>query len=522
MNRDASLAQLLSRTDAWDMAIIGGGATGVGVALDAAARGYSVCLLEMSDLGKGTSSRSTKLIHGGVRYLQQGNISLVTEALRERGILRQNAPHLVHDLAFVVPNYQWWEAPFYGIGMKVYDLLAGQYGFGKSRHLSRDEVLARIPALETHGLRGGVLYYDGQFDDARLLIDLALTASQLGAVILNYAKVVELSRDTDGLVSGLSFIDLETDLRHRIAARCIVNATGPFSDDIRKLDDPQARRIIAPSQGVHLVLDRAFLGGQSAIMVPRTSDGRVMFAIPWHDRTLLGTTDTPIQQVNLEPIPQQQEIDFILETSGQYLSYRPTRADVRSVFAGIRPLVSESDESSTAALSREHTIEVSKSGLLSIAGGKWTTYRRMAQDCVDQAAVLAGLDKRPCPTTTLRIHGWHQHAEQFGDLRTYGSAAPQIQELIESDPALGLPLHESISLCAAQVIWAVRQEMARTVDDVLARRTRALLLDARAAVALAPAVAQLMATELSRDQPWQQEQVAQFSALARHYIVQPA
>ena len=256
-------------------------------------------------------------------------------------------------------------------------------------------------------------------------------------------------------------------------------------------------------------------------MVPRTSDGRVMFAIPWHDRTLLGTTDTPIQQVGLEPVPQQQEIDFILETSGQYLSYRPTRADVRSVFAGIRPLVSESDESPTATLSREHTIEVSKSGLLSIAGGKWTTYRRMAQDCVDQAAVLAGLDKRPCPTTTLRIHGWHQHAEQFGELGIYGSAAPQIQELIESDPALGRPLHESMSICAAQVIWAVRQEMARTVDDVLARRTCALLLDARAAAAMAPAVAQLMAAELGRDIRWQQEQVAQFSALARHYTVQP-
>jgi glycerol-3-phosphate dehydrogenase len=521
MNRDASLAKLLARTDPWDIVIIGGGATGVGAALDAAARGYAVCLLEMSDLGKGASSRSTKLIHGGVRYLQQGNISLVTEALRERGTLRHNAPHLVHDLAFVVPNYLWWEAPFYGIGMKVYDLLAGQYGFGKSRRLSREEVLARIPTLETNGLRGGVLYYDGQFDDSRLLIDLAQTADAQGAVILNYAKVVELTRDADGLLCGLSFIDLERNTRHAVAARCIVNATGPFSDDIRLLDDPQVRRIIAPSQGVHLVVDRSFLPGDSAIMVPRTSDGRVMFAIPWHDRTLLGTTDTPIHQVTLEPLAQPQEIDFILETSGQYLSRRPTRADVRSVFVGIRPLVMDSDESSSASLSREHTIQISPSGLLSIAGGKWTTYRRMAQDSIDQAAVLAGLDKRPCPTATLPIHGWHLQAEQFGDLRFYGAAAPQIRELIDADPELGRPLHESSPICAAQVIWAVRHEMARTVDDVLARRTRALLLDARAAISMAAPVAALLAAELKRDERWKQDQIAQFTALAGQYVLSP-
>jgi glycerol-3-phosphate dehydrogenase len=520
MDRDASLAQLLSRTDPWDIAVIGGGATGVGVALDAASRGYSVCLLEMSDLGKGASSRSTKLIHGGVRYLQQGNISLVMEALKERGILRRNAPHLVHDLAFVVPNYQWWEAPFYGIGMKVYDMLAGKYGFGKSRHLSREEVLARIPTLETNGLRGGVLYYDGQFDDSRLLIDLAITATQHGAVLLNYAKVVELTRDSDGFLCGLSFVDLETNARHIVRARCLVNATGPFSDDIRTLDDPQSRPSIAPSQGVHLVLDRSFLPGDSAIMVPRTSDGRVMFAIPWHDRTLLGTTDTPIDQVTLEPIPQPQEIDFILETSGQYLSRRPTRSDVRSVFAGIRPLVRDSEQSSTSALSRDHTIHIAASGLLTIAGGKWTTYRRMAQDCVDHAALLARLDDRPCATATLPIHGSHLHAEQFGDLRAYGSAAPQILELMDCDPDLSRPLHADLPICAAQVIWAVRREMARTVDDCLARRTRALLLDARAAIAMAPRVAQLMAAELRRDSRWQQDQISQFTAMARQYLVQ--
>ena len=395
MNRAQSIEKLASRSEPWDIAVIGGGATGVGIAVDAASRGYSVCLVEMSDFGKGTSSRSTKLVHGGVRYLQQGNVSLVMEALKERGILRENAPHLVHDLAFVVPNYVWWEAPFYGIGMKVYDMLAGRYGFGKSRHLSKKEVLERIPTLETEGLRGGVLYFDGQFDDSRLLIDLAQTAEEHGAVLVNYVKVVELKHDAEGFLAGVRCIDVETGTHHEIASRCVINATGAFSDGVRRLDDPTANSLIAPSQGVHLVLDRSFLPGDSAIMVPHTSDGRVMFAIPWHDRALLGTTDTPIEAVELEPTPQEQEIDFILETAARYLARVPTRADILSVYTGIRPLVKAS-EASTAALSREHTIHVSKSGLLSIAGGKWTTYRKMAEDCVDHAATLACLDERPC------------------------------------------------------------------------------------------------------------------------------
>jgi len=519
MDRQSSLNRLLSHGEPWDMAVIGGGATGVGIALDAASRGYSVCLLEMCDFGKGTSSRSTKLIHGGVRYLQQGNVSLVMEALKERGILRRNAPHLVHDLAFVVPNYEWWEAPFYGIGMKVYDMLAGRYGFGKSRRLSKEEVLEHIPTLETDGLRGGVLYYDGQFDDSRLLIDLAQTADEHGAALLNYAQVINLTHDSEGIVHGLTFLDIETNTKHTIAARCVINATGAFSDTVRKLEDPDAPAMIAPSQGVHLVLDRAFLPGDAAIMVPRTSDGRVMFAIPWHGRTLLGTTDTPITQIALEPLAQEQEIDFILDTASQYLSRAPTRDDIRSVFAGIRPLVKVSDVSRTAALSREHTIHVSRSGLLTIAGGKWTTYRKMAEDCVDHAATLARLDERPCVTRTLPIHGSHFHADTFGDLAYYGSAAPQIQELMDASPDLAMGLHDSLPIVAAQVIWSVRHEMARTADDVLARRTRALFLDARAAVAMAPKVARLMAREMGRDERWQQKQVADFDSIARYYLV---
>jgi glycerol-3-phosphate dehydrogenase len=519
MDREASIRRLLARTDPWDMAVIGGGATGVGIAVDAASRGYSVCLVEQCDFGKGTSSRSTKLVHGGVRYLQQGNVALVIEALKERGILRRNAPHLVHDLAFVVPNYIWWEAPFYGIGMKVYDLLAFRYGFGKSRHLDKEEVLARIPNLERKGLRGGVMYYDGQFDDSRLLINLAQTAENQGAVLLNYAPVVELTHDAEGFVDGIVFTDLESGTRHTTRARCVINAAGAFSDAIRKLSDPEARPMIAPSQGVHLMLDGSFLAGDSAIMVPRTSDGRVMFAIPWHGHTLLGTTDTPIEKVSLEPVALEEEIEFILETASRYLARRPTRSDILSVFAGIRPLVKSSEVASTAALSREHTIEVGRSGLLSIAGGKWTTYRKMAEDCVDHAATLAKLDERPCVTKTLNIHGYHPHADEFGDLSYYGSDAPALRELTTAAPELGRHLNPALPIQAAQVLWAVRHEMARTVDDVLSRRTRALILNAKAAIAMAPAVAKLMAAELGRDETWQNDQVAQFTALARGYLV---
>jgi glycerol-3-phosphate dehydrogenase len=519
MNRDTSLNRLLSHNDPWDMAVIGGGATGVGIAVDAASRGYSVCLLEQSDFGKGTSSRSTKLIHGGVRYLQQGNISLVMEALKERGILRQNAPHLVHDLAFVVPNYVWWEAPFYGIGMKVYDMLAGRFGFGKSRLLSREEVLQHIPTLEQDGLRGGVLYYDGQFDDSRLLINLAQTADEQGATLVNYARVVNLTHDAEGFVDGLVFRDVESGQEHTLVARCVINATGAFSDAVRRIDDPAAAPMIAPSQGVHVVLDRSFLPGDAAIMVPRTSDGRVMFAIPWHDRALLGTTDTPIQEPTLEPVPMEQEINFILETASQYLAKRPTRADVLSVFAGIRPLVKASEATNTAALSRDHTIHVAPSGLLTIAGGKWTTYRKMAEDCVDHAATLAKLDERPCVTRTLKIHGHHPNPDPSDTLSFYGSDAPAIRALIESNATLARPLHPALPICAAQVIWSARQEMARTVDDVLARRTRALLLNAAAAIAIAGEVAHLLAAELGRDEQWQLTQIAEFTAIGRNYVI---
>ncbi len=500
------------------MAIIGGGATGAGIAVDAAARGLQVVLLEQNDFGKGTSSRSTKLVHGGVRYLQQGNIPLVMEALKERGLLLQNAPHLVHNLEFVVPNYLWWEAPFYGIGLKMYDFLAGSHGFGPSKILSHDEVLKRIPMLEPEGLRGGVIYHDGQFDDSRLLINLLQTAEEQGAAVLNYARVIKLTKSSSGAVDGLVFRDEESDGEQAIAARCVINATGAFCDAVRRMDEAAAMPMIAPSQGVHLVLPREFLSGDSAIMVPHTPDGRVMFAVPWHDHVVVGTTDTPVAAATLEPRAQEREIDFILGTAGQYMARRPARSDILSVFAGIRPLVKAGSRASTAALSRDHTIQISASGLITTAGGKWTTYRKMAEDTVNRALERMTWPQRPCPTGDLPIHGCSLPVEEPGPLAHYGSDAGLINDLIRERPALGTPLHKSLPICGAQIVWAVRHEMARTLDDVLARRTRALFLNARAAMAMAPAVAELMAAELGRDENWRKKQIATFGEIAAGFL----
>jgi glycerol-3-phosphate dehydrogenase len=517
-SREAMLARLEQNQGPWDFVIIGGGATGVGIAVDAASRGYSVLLLEQSDFGKGTSSRSTKLVHGGVRYLEQGNISLVMEALKERGILRQNAPHLVSNLPFVVPNYDWWETPFYGIGLKVYNLLAGKYGFGDSSILSRDETLRRLPTIRTDGLRGGVVYYDGQFDDSRLLINLAQTAAEHGAALLNYAPVTALTTGSDGTVDGVRACDLETGRTFRAGARVVINATGPFADSVRRLADPHATPLIAPSQGIHLVFDKSFLPGESAIMVPHTRDGRVMFAIPWHGHTVVGTTDTPIAEAALEPRALESEIAFVLETAALYLHKAPTRADVLSVFAGVRPLVRTGDSRITAALSRDHTIHIDPSGMLTTAGGKWTTYRHMAEDTVDQAVDFARLPERPCITKGLHVHGYHQ-GPATGPLALYGSDAASILELAQAEPSLGAVLDQALPCTGAQVVWAARSEFARTVEDALARRCRALFLNAAAAIRMAPAAAVLMARELGRDAAWQRAQVAAFIDLAQGYML---
>ena len=519
MQRETMVSRMADRREPWDMVIVGGGATGGGIAVDAASRGYEVLLLERGDFGVGTSSRSTKLVHGGVRYLGQGNVSLVMEALKERGMLRRNAPHLVKDLAFVVPSYEWWESPFYGLGLKLYDQLSGKYRFGPTRRLSKEETLEMLPSIRTEGLRGGVIYYDGQFDDSRLLINLLTTAAEQGATVLNYAEVTALALDTEGLVSGVTVHDLESDREQALTARVVVNATGAFCDGLRQMADPSARSMVAPSQGAHLVFDGTFLRADSAIMVPHTTDGRVMFAIPWHGHTLVGTTDVALDHTPVEPRATEEEIEFILDTASRYLEHRPTRADILSVFAGVRPLVRTGDAANTAALSRDHTIHIDRSGLVTIAGGKWTTYRNMAEDCVNQAATLAGLEERPAVTRDLNIHGFHQHADRFGALALYGSDAPSIQNLTKAQPSLGSALHPSLPYVEAEVVWAVREEMARSVDDVLARRTRALFLNARAALAMAPRVATLMAAELGRDNAWQAAQLERFKAIASSYLV---
>jgi glycerol-3-phosphate dehydrogenase len=518
MQRNEMLRRLRERQAPWDIIVAGGGATGAGVAIDAATRGYDVLLLEQSDFGKGTSSRSTKLVHGGVRYLEQGNISLVMEALKERGLLLENAPHLVRNLAFVVPNYDWWETPFYGMGLKIYNLLAGKYGFGASRILSREETLEKLPAIKTEGLRGGVVYFDGQFDDSRLLINLLATAAEHGAVLLNYAPVTALTKDPQDFVDGVRFHDTETGEEFEARAKVVVNATGPFTDELRRMAEPQAEPMISPSQGIHLVFDRSFLAGDSAIMVPHTSDGRVMFAIPWHGHTVVGTTDTPIAEPMLEPVAMEQEVDFILQTAALYLARRPTRDDILSVFAGIRPLVRSGQSNHTAALSRGHTIRIEDSGLVTVCGGKWTTYRHMAEDCVNQAATLARLPEMPCATAHLKIHGFHPAAEEFGHLRVYGSDAPAIQKLAASEPDGTEPLHPALPYTGAEVIWAARKEMALTLEDVLARRIRALFLNARAALEMAPRAAELLARELGRDESWKCAQLAAFRETARNYL----
>ena len=520
MNRDSMRREVFDSSEPWDFVIIGGGATGVGTAVDAASRGYRTLLLEQHDFGKGTSTRSTKLVHGGVRYLRQGNVSLVREALRERGRLRKNAPHVVHDLPFIVPSYSWWEKSYYGIGLSVYDWLAGSLGFSRTYTLSRAAALKKNSNLKSAGLRGGVVYSDGQFDDARLLINLAATAVEQGATLLNYARVVAIHKNAEGKASGAEFEDVETGERKSITARVVINATGPFCDGVRQLADSAATKIVSPSQGVHLVFAGSFLPSDHAIMVPDTPDGRVLFVIPWHGHTLVGTTDVAIKDTPLEPLATAAEIDFILETAGRYLERAPTRADILSVFAGIRPLVKSGGGKNTAALSRDHTIHIDDSNLLTITGGKWTTYRNMAEDCVNRAAGMSGLPARECVTKELHVHGWLEATNQLARLAVYGADAAAIEKLIRGSEELGQQLHPDLPILAAEVIWAARHEMARSVEDVLARRTRALFLNARSAIAMAPDVAKLLAAELREDDAWQAEQVKEFTAVARGYVAE--
>jgi glycerol-3-phosphate dehydrogenase len=487
MNRDESLNAIADRTARWDVLVIGGGATGLGAAVDAASRGYRTLLLEQHDFAKATSSRSTKLIHGGVRYLRQANISLVRDSLRERALLLRNAPHLTRKQSFIVPAYGPFDRAFYGIGLKIYDALAGDFSLGPSKIISRDDALRELPTIATNGLRGGVQYFDGQFDDARLVIALARTLHDLGGVAANYVRVSHLLKH-NGRVTGAVARDEESGKEFEIDARVVINATGVFTDSIRRFDEENVKAIVTASQGAHIVVARAFLPGESALMVPKTKDGRVLFAIPWHAHVVIGTTDTPVNETALEPRPLAREIEFLLEHAARYLAKAPTERDILSTFAGLRPLVKAGATRNTARLARDHTIVVSGSGLVTIAGGKWTTYRQMGEDVVSQAAQVAGLEL---------------HRSRTQDLRLHGAEAPQ---------------NWSEAATTDTIIRAAREEMARSVEDVLARRTRALVLDARAAMEAAPAVAAVLAAELSRSEAWQREQIASFRKLAEGYL----
>jgi glycerol-3-phosphate dehydrogenase len=521
MNRKQMIDILNASTDkSWDVLVIGGGATGLGAGLDSATRGYSTLLFEKSDFSKGTSSRSTKLVHGGVRYLAQGDISLVLEALHERGLLRQNAPHLVKNQSFIIPNYDWWDGPFYTIGMKVYDMMAGKLGLGPSEHISKEETLKSIPNLSEEGLSGGVIYFDGQFDDSRLAINLAQTMTENNGLPFNYFEVTNLLKSENGIINGVEAIDHLNGKKYQIKSKVVVNATGVFADEIMQMDKPGSKKMIRPSQGIHIILDKSFLQGDSAIMIPKTSDGRVLFAVPWHGKVVVGTTDTPIDNASLEPRALEEEIEFILSTAAQYLKKEPTRKDVLSIFAGLRPLAApDAENHETKEISRSHKVMVSLSGLVTIVGGKWTTYRKMGEDTIDKASMIAGLEERKCVTKNMPVHGYVANVDFQDHFHIYGSDKIYLMKLLGERPELGEKLHPDLPFLAIEVVWAVNNEMAIKLEDVLARRVRALFLDARASIAMALKVARIMAQEIGKGEDWISEQVAEYTKLAQGYIL---
>lgn len=519
MKRENHITRISDSNIIWDIAVIGGGATGLGICLDAALRGYSVVLFESGDFSRGTSSRSTKLVHGGVRYLAKGDISLVMEALYERGVLMKNAPHLVKNQSFVIPVYSWFDVFLYTVGLKVYDLLAGRLSLGKSVFIGAGKIKQMLPHLKTKSLKGGVIYHDGQFDDSRLAINLAQSCDSSGACVLNYVSVTALIKDEKNRLCGLEAKDIQTNTSFSVRARSVINATGVFVNDIIRMDQPAIQPLIKPSQGVHIVVDKKFLDTGLAIMIPKTDDGRVLFAIPWHQKVIIGTTDTVVEHIDSEPKALDQEIEFILRTSSRYLSHAPTKADILSVFVGLRPLAAPAGKmKSTREISRSHKIIVSESGLITIIGGKWTTYRRMAEDTLKVAVRLSKLPNVESRTKNFRIHGFEANGAAGS---VYGSDNKYISELIAVNPEYGEKLHPGFDYLYAHVVWAVREEMALTLEDVLTRRLRMLFLDASASVEVAPKVARWMAMELHYDKSWEVSQVDKFCQLAANYMIAP-
>lgn len=502
----------------WDLLVIGGGATGLGIALDSSMRGYKTLLVEQADFAKGTSSRSTKLVHGGVRYLAQGDIRLVREASIERGLLHRNAPHLVKDQTFIVPIYGWWSRLKYTIGLKLYDKIAGKLSLGHSHFIGRNEAIEKLPGLNTKGLMGAVMYYDGQFDDSRLAINLAQTIIEKGGVAVNYVKVIDLHKNEAGQLDGAALLDVEQNKFFEVKTKAVVNATGVFVDDILQMDKPGSAKSICVSQGVHVVLDKSFFPSAHALMIPETSDGRVLFAVPWHDKVVVGTTDTPVESASLEPVALENEINFILETASAYLTTKPTRKDVLSVFAGLRPLAApQGGAQKTKEISRSHKIIVSTSKLFTILGGKWTTYRKMGEDMVNRIEKELGWQHRAPATSHLHIHGYQQNTDWQDPLYFYGSDASMLKK--QMNGSANKWLSDSLKIHEQQIVWAIRHEMARTLEDVLSRRTRALLLDAKESQRIAPKVASIMARELGRDEAWEKKEVDAFHQLSQKYLL---
>ncbi len=502
----------------WDVVIIGGGATGLGIAVDAASRGFKTLLIEQDDFAKGTSSRSTKLVHGGVRYLAQGNIRLVKEALKERGLLLQNAPHLTKNESIIIPCYSWFKAVFYATGLTFYDWLSGRFTLGKSKIISKKEMNERLPTLKTESLKCGVLYHDGTFDDARLALNLAQTCVEHGGVALNYCEVVSLTKSAENKIAGAKILDKETGEVYEVMAKVVVNATGVFVDKIIKMDNAESKSLIRPSQGIHLVLDSSFLKSKDSIMIPHTDDGRVLFAIPWYDKVIVGTTDTPLNNHSTEPRALESEVNFVLNTAGKYLIKKPEKKDVLSVFAGLRPLAATGDSSDkTKEISRSHKVIISDSGLVSVIGGKWTTYRKMAEDTLSKIMRRKMLPNKKCVSKGLKIHGYTKE-NLTGTFSFYGADEINLRDMM-SNKSLAQPLNNETDILVAQVIWAVRNEMARTVEDVLARRIRVLFMDARLANKIAPKVAEIMMKELSRDEVWKEKQIEYFYELSEGYLL---
>ena len=518
-NRDLQL-ESVKEVSEWDILIIGGGATGLGIAVDGATRGFKTLLLEQEDFAKGTSSRSTKLVHGGVRYLAQGNIALVKEALKERGLLLKNAPHLTKNESIIIPCYTWFRGMFYTIGLKLYDWLSRKLSIGKSRLIKKKEIIERLPTINTNSLKCGVLFHDGTFDDARLALNLAQTCVENNGIVINYCKVLSLIKNQDNQIIGATFIDKETQHVYEVKAKVVVNATGVFADDILKMDVPEDSSIIRPSQGIHLVLDNSFLQSKDAMMIPHTDDGRVLFAIPWYQNVIVGTTDTPLKTHSLEPRALQSEVDFVLTTAGKYLSKAPSRKDVLSVFAGLRPLAATNDSAEkTKEISRSHKVIISKSGLVSVIGGKWTTYRKMAEDTLSKIMRYKMLPFIKCVTENLKIHGYEPVKNETDTLSIYGADRFEIKKLMKENESWKVSLSDKVEITPAQILWAIRNEMAQTVEDVLARRTRILFIDARVAYNLAPKVAEIMMKELRKDEGWKEKQIASFLELAKGYLL---